>query len=141
MTGLALVFAGVAALFDLRSREIPNWIAASLLVCAAVGTAAGLSGVTWSGFVLGALIGLAVTVPIFAVGGFGGGDVKLVVALGAALGPIPLLAALFWVAMCGGVLAVVAILRGRRDLAYAPAIAMGLLLYWIHLELAAHASA
>jgi prepilin peptidase CpaA len=66
---------------------------------------------------------------------------KLVVAVGAALGPAALLATLFWVAICGGVLAVVALIRGRRDLAYVPAIAMGLLVYWIHLELAGHALA
>jgi prepilin peptidase CpaA len=141
MTAVAILFASVAAIFDLRKREIPNWIAASLVACAFLCTAAGWSDVTWGRLALGALIGLAVTAPLYALGGFGGGDVKLVVALGVALGPAPLLAALFWVAVCGGALAVVALLRGRRDLAYSPAIALGLLLYWIHLELTGHASA
>ena len=73
-------------------------------------------------------------------GGFGGGDVKLVIALGAALGPLALLSALFWVALSGGLLALIAVIRGRRDLAYVPAIAMGLLVYFVRLEFWHHAS-
>jgi prepilin peptidase CpaA len=141
MTCVAFFFAAVAAVFDLRSREIPHWIAPSLVVCAAVSIATGLTNVTWTGFACGAALGLALTLPLYVLGGFGGGDLKLVVAVGAALGPAALLATLFWVAICGGVLAVVALIRGRRDLAYVPAIAMGLLVYWIHLELAGHALA
>jgi prepilin peptidase CpaA len=140
MTGVATLFASVAALCDLRSREVPHWIAPSLIVCAAASIAAGLSNVTWTGFAFGAALGFALTFPLYAVGGFGGGDLKLVVAIGAALGPVALLSALFWVALCGGVLAVVALIRGRRDLAYVPAIAMGLMVYWIHWEIVGHAS-
>jgi prepilin peptidase CpaA len=140
MTCVAFLFAAVAALFDLRSREVPHWIAPSLIVCAAAAIAARLTEVTWTGFACGAALGLVLTLPLYALGGFGGGDLKLVVAVGAALGPAALLSTLFWVALCGGVLAVVALIRGRRDLAYVPAIAMGLLVYWIHLELAGHAS-
>jgi prepilin peptidase CpaA len=141
MTCLAFFFAAVATLYDLRSREVPDWIAPSLIVCAAASIAAGLTDVTWTGFAYGAALGFALTFPLYALGGFGGGDLKLVVAVGAALGPSALLSTLFWVALCGGVLAIVAMIRGRRDLAYVPAIAMGLLVYWIHLELAGHALA
>jgi Flp pilus assembly protein protease CpaA len=141
MTVLAVALAIVAALCDLRKREIPNGIPGLLIVSAIVATAVGSSHVNWTGLACGALLGLAITLPIYFLGGLGGGDVKLVVALGAALGPGSLLSALFWVAMCGGMLAVVALIRGRRDFAYAPAIAMGLLIYWIQLELAGHASA
>jgi Flp pilus assembly protein protease CpaA len=141
MAALAVVLAIVAAACDLRKREIPNWIPGLLIVSAIVATAVGYSHVTWSGLACGALLGLAVTLPIYLLGGLGGGDVKLVAALGAVLGPGSLLSTLFWVAMCGGLLAVVALVRGRRDFAYGPAIAMGLLIYWIQLELAGHASA
>ena len=48
---------------------------------------------------------------------------------------------LFWVAISGGLLAIVALVRGRRDLAYVPAIACGLLLYSIRLEFLVHATA
>jgi prepilin peptidase CpaA len=137
----AIAFAIVATAYDLRSRVIPNWIATSLLACAALGVATGLSGVTWTNLIYGAATGLAVSLPFYALGGFGGGDVKLIVAIGAALGPLALLAVLFWVAVSGGVLAVVAWVRGRRDLAYVPAIACGLLIYWIRLEFVVHATA
>jgi prepilin peptidase CpaA len=120
---------------------IPDWIAASLLACSAFGIAAGLSALTWMSFVYGAALGFALTLPLYALGGFGGGDLKLVVAIGAALGPWALLSVLFWVAVSGGLLAIVALVRGRRDLAYVPAIACGLLLYWIRLEFVVHATA
>ena len=94
----------------------------------------------WIEFASGAALGFVLTFPLYALGGFGGGDLKLVVALGAALGPLALLSTLFWMALCGGVLACVAWLRGRRNLAYVPAIALGLLIYWIHLEFVGHAA-
>ena len=103
MTCVAFLFVAVAALFDLRSREVPHWIAPTLIVCAAVATGAGLTAVTWKGFACGAALGLALTMPLYALGGFGGGDLKLVVAVGAALGPTALLSTLFWMALCGGV--------------------------------------
>ncbi|HEV7998696.1 MAG TPA: prepilin peptidase [Planctomycetaceae bacterium] len=130
----------VAMVYDLKRREIPDWIGALLVVCAAAAIAARLTEVTWAGLGIGAALGLAVTLPLYALGGFGGGDVKLVVALGAALGPLALLSALFWVALSGGALATIAGIRGRRDLAYAPAIALGLVVYWIRLEFWHHAS-
>jgi prepilin peptidase CpaA len=139
MIGIAIGLVVVATIYDLRVREIPNWIAASLFVTAAAAIIAGLTDLTWTGLVLGAGLGLALTIPLYALGGFGGGDVKLVVALGAALGPLSLLSALFWVAVSGGILAIVAALRGRRDLAYVPAIALGLIVYGIRLELMKHA--
>jgi prepilin peptidase CpaA len=141
MIRVAFLFAIVATVYDLRSRMIPDWIAASLLACSALSIAAGLSELTWLSLLYGAAMGLALTLPLYALGGFGGGDVKLVVAIGAALGPSALLSVLFWVAISGGMLAIVALIRGRRDLAYVPAIACGLLLYWIRLEFLVHVTA
>jgi len=141
MTYVAIVFAIVATVYDVRSRVIPDWIAAALLACSALCIAAGLSDLTWTTFAYGAALGFALTFPLYALGGFGGGDLKLVVAIGAALGPLALLSVLFWVAISGGMLAIVALIRGRRDLAYVPAIACGLLLYWIRLEFVVHATA
>jgi prepilin peptidase CpaA len=145
MIFVAMLLAALAAVYDLRKREIPDWIALSLVGGAVVSTAAGWSTVSWLALACGLGLGLVLTLPFYALGAFGGGDVKLVVALGAVLGPIPLLGTLFWMALCGGLLAVVALVRGHRDLAYGPAIALGLLLYWVqvsvHLELARHVAA
>jgi prepilin peptidase CpaA len=140
MIFIAIGLTLVATVYDLRRREVPDWIGAALVVCAVAAIAAGFTEVTWAGLALGAGLGLALTLPLYALGGFGGGDVKLVVALGAALGPLALLSALFWVALSGGVLALVAVIRGRRDLAYVPAIAIGLLAYLVRLEFRHHAS-
>ena len=140
MIYIAIGLTLVAVLYDLRRREVPNWIGASLVVCAVTAIAAGFTDVTWAGLAMGAALGLALTLPLYALGGFGGGDVKLVVALGGALGPLALLSALFWVALAGGVLALLAAIRGRGDLAYVPAIALGLLVYWVRLEFWHHAS-
>jgi len=140
MIFIAIGLTLVATVYDLRRREVPGWIGAALVVCAVAAIGAGFTEVTWAGLALGAGLGLALTLPLYALGGFGGGDVKLVVALGAALGPLALLSALFWVALSGGVLALVAVIRGRRDLAYVPAIAIGLLAYLVRLEFWHHAS-
>jgi prepilin peptidase CpaA len=125
----ALLFLVAATICDLRSREIPDWIAAGLLACALGATGFGLTEVTWLGLLGGAMLAFVLGLPLFAAGGFGGGDVKLVVALGAALGPLGLLSTLFWVAIAGGILALVALARGKRELAYVPAIALGLCIH------------
>jgi prepilin signal peptidase PulO-like enzyme (type II secretory pathway) len=48
--------------------------------------------------------------------------------LGACLGPSLLLLALFWTAVGGGVLALIAKFRGQADFGYVPAILAGVLL-------------
>ena len=70
---------------------------------------AGWEGLFYS--LIGTAVGLALLLPAYAIGGMGAGDVKLLAALGAWLGP----SAAFWMAiyasMAGGVLAVVVALR------------------------------
>lgn len=138
MIWVPLLLMCCAAVYDLRSRTIPDWVPGALLTWGLLATALGWSGVPWLGVLSGVVIGFLLGLPLFAAGAFGGGDVKLVAALGAALGPMALLATLFWVAVAGGVLSVIALWRGRRDLAYVPAIALGLLVYSVRLELARH---
>ena len=109
-------------------REVPDWIALAILTCAVLATAFGWSGIQWPGLIAGLLLGLACSAAVFYLGGLGGADVKLVAALGAALGPISLLCVLFWTALAGGLLALAAKFRGKREFAYVPAIAAGLLI-------------
>jgi prepilin peptidase CpaA len=81
-----------ATVVDVRTRRIPNWLTGALL----------LSGLAQSFFasrtvmplqsLLGLLTGLGLTIVLFALRAVGGGDVKLMAALGAWLGPQQLLA-------------------------------------------------
>ena len=72
---------------------------------------------------MGFLAGLG----LFRLNAFGGGDVKLIASLGAVMGFADLIGVLFYIAIFGGVLALAARIRREREIAYAPAIALGLL--------------
>jgi Flp pilus assembly protein protease CpaA len=65
---------------------------------------------------------------LFQLGGLGGADVKLISALGAAFGLRNEITLLFYVAVAGAILALIAKFRGQREFAYAPAIALGTLM-------------
>jgi prepilin peptidase CpaA len=121
-----------ALVCDVRTREIPDWIPLSIFAWACLATAMGLHTVTWIELFAGALVGLGVSAAVFYLGGLGGGDVKLLAAIGAAVGPWSLLAILAWMAFAGGVLALAAAARGKRDFAYVPAIAVGVVVetFW-----------
>jgi prepilin peptidase CpaA len=123
---LALVI--VATIFDLRTREVPDWIALTILTCSVLATTLGWGEVRWPGLIVGLLLGLACSAAVFYLGGLGGADVKLVAVLGAAVGPVTLLCVLFWTAIAGGLFALAAEYRGKREFAYVPAIAAGLLI-------------
>jgi prepilin peptidase CpaA len=95
----ALSIASLACAFDLRTRRIPNWLtfgaAGAALVFHCV--TGGVSGVVQG--VGGWATGAALLLPPYALGGMGAGDVKLVGALGAWLGP----GDTFWLAMYTGI--------------------------------------
>ena len=115
----------VAGLVDLRTREIPDVLPLALVGWAAAARWMSLPGPTWAGAALGLGVGLLVGLLPFALGVLGGGDVKLVAALGAAVGPLAILVISAWIAVAGGVLALLACRRKQPELAYAPAIALG----------------
>src|SRR5262245_64849156 len=92
---VALSIGVVACVTDLRTRRIPNVLTfgAAALALAFHGIVGGLPGVQSAA--LGWLAGLAMFLPFFLLGGMGGGDVKLLAALGAWLGP----GEAFWLAI------------------------------------------
>jgi prepilin peptidase CpaA len=116
----------VAVATDLRRREVPDAVPLALLGWAILVCALGGAGAGWLRLIAGLVLGLAIGAACFAVGAWGGGDVKLLATLGAALGPVALLSVMFWMALAGGVLALISAARGRREFAYVPAIALGL---------------
>lgn len=122
-----LLFA--ASIQDIRTREVADSFSIAIIVTAVVSIAGGWWQLAWLAAGLGVLAGLLMTAPLFYLGGFGGADVKLVAALGAWFGPVSLLGLLFWVAVIGGVLAMIAKGRDRKDLAYVPAILAGTMIH------------
>ena len=100
----ALAIASVACVCDLRTRRIPNWLTFGAAAAGMVFhlTTGGLSGFERSAG--GWLIGAALLMAPYALGGMGGGDVKLVGALGAWLGP----GDTFWLAMYTGIAGAIA---------------------------------
>jgi prepilin peptidase CpaA len=95
----ALAIGCAACVTDIHSRRIPNWLtfgaAAAALVFHTVTRGGGGFVFATTGWFVGALI---MFLP-FALRGLGGGDVKLVAALGAWLGPANAL----WVGLYAGV--------------------------------------
>jgi prepilin peptidase CpaA len=121
----------VGTIWDLRSREIPDGIPLALLALAGGSTAAGWTSHGWMAMLLGLVVAMAIGMLLFWRGGFGGGDVKVLAALGAIVGLGSLFSLLFYVAIVGGLFALVAVARGKSDLAYAPAITLGFLAFII----------
>jgi len=76
-----------AALIDGRSLRVPNWLTYHFLVGGLIfafyrgGTPFFLSSLA------GACVGLLTLLPLYAIGGMGAGDVKLMAGLGAWIGP------------------------------------------------------
>lgn len=103
-----------AAVIDMRTRRIPNVISAATAAIGIALAAGGWSGVSLGSSLLGCLAGFLAMVPGRMLGATGGGDMKLMAAVGAVIGlermPVAFIATL----IAGGVLAVaIAIQRGR----------------------------
>ncbi|PQO38040.1 prepilin peptidase [Blastopirellula marina] len=118
----------IATICDLRTREIPDTLSLVLIGWGLLAKLLGWITLPWLALGLGVVLGLATTLPFFWAGGLGGGDVKLIVALGLVIGPVGLTITLFGMALAGGGLALLAFARGQKDYAYVPAILAGLLL-------------
>ena len=101
-----VMLVGAAAAMDVAWRRIPNVLTLTGL-CVALGLRAMGGGPAVLDGLAGAGMGLALSFPLFALGGMGGGDVKLITAVGAFLGPIQLIYALLATALIGGLLALI----------------------------------
>jgi Flp pilus assembly protein protease CpaA len=105
-----IVIAALAAWSDLATRRIPNILTVGALLLAILlrlplGGDAVLSGLA------GAAIAFAVIFPLFALGGFGGGDAKLLTAMGAFLGLEGLVPGLFAIGMIGMAMSIIVSVR------------------------------
>jgi prepilin peptidase CpaA len=110
---LALSLALAAAVvIDVRTRRIPNWLTGGL-AAGGFGLAFGGGSVTPWQALLGLALGLALMLPGHVIGATGAGDVKLMAAVGAFLGPSLVFRAFLYSALAGGLIAlVIAVRRG-----------------------------
>ena len=94
-----------AAVIDGWKLKVPNWLTFPFVV-------AGLAFWAWHGggagllrSFEGAAVGLALLLPLYAIGGMGAGDVKLMAGVGAWVGPYLTFYSLPAIAMAGGIIA------------------------------------
>lgn len=111
----------IAAVFcDLRTRRIPNSLVLAGLALGLMfqtvapsggglfyGTGAGAGSLGPAQALLGAVTGLALFLPMYALRALGAGDVKLLAMAGVWLGAAPLAWAALWTLLAGGALALV----------------------------------
>ena len=99
---------------DVRTRRIPNALSGPALALGVIlgGIAGGTPGVVAS--LAGAALIIAMLLPAFALGGIGGGDVKMMAAVGAFLGPRLALCGLLVGMTLGGVVMAVHLARLGR---------------------------
>jgi prepilin peptidase CpaA len=109
---LLVVVLVVASWTDITTRRIPNWLTVSAIV-AGLAVRASMGLVPLGGGALGLAVACLLGLPFFAMGVLGGGDAKLLMAVGAFMGPVDMLRASLVIAVVGGVVALIEAARRR----------------------------
>ena len=104
----------VAAVIDGWKLKVPNWITFPMILSGWIfGAAMG----SWEGLglsILGTVVGLALLLPAYAIGGMGAGDVKLLAGVGAWVGASVTFYAFCVSAILGGIIAVGMVVYRKR---------------------------
>ncbi len=103
----------VAAVIDTRQRRIPNWLTFGLLA-AGLGRAAVFGAAAVGHAALGVLAGGAIPLVLYSMSAIGAGDVKLLAAVGAWVGPGPAVLIFMVQALLGLVIVVTQAVAQRR---------------------------
>lgn len=119
---IVIIAAGLAAAIDIKSRKIPNWLTLTVAAAGLIGgflffvlggdLQGGWQWLLFSG--KGWLVGIGIFLIPFMLGGMGGGDVKLLGAIGALKGAGFVIETALFGALWGGVLALLAILFKKQ---------------------------
>lgn len=103
----------LAAAIDGVALKVPNWLTFPFILG---GWSYGFALGGWEGLaasLIGTLVGLGLLLPLYAIGGMGAGDVKLLAGVGAWIGSSDTLYAFCWSAIAGAVIAVLMVLARR----------------------------
>lgn len=103
----------VAAVIDGLKLKVPNWITFPMIISGWIYSAvyspyAGWEGLAYS--LIGTVVGLALLLPLYAIGGMGAGDVKLLAGVGAWVWGTVTLFSFAVSAVVGGAIAIVMVL-------------------------------
>jgi prepilin peptidase CpaA len=106
--------AAIGAAIDFSTRRVPNVLTMSVAALGIVAAASGVVKLTPGMALVGFLTGFVLMLPGHVFGRTGGGDVKLLAALGAWMGPSMIFKAFLYSAIAGALLALFVALRRRR---------------------------
>jgi prepilin peptidase CpaA len=124
---------GLAVVFDMRTRRIPNTlVVAGLSSLCLLAAFSGSKGFLWS--IAGLTAGLAIFFPIYAAGWLGAGDVKLISLVGGFFGLQQLLPVIVFITLAGGFVSITYLILSRYGLVdkrvpYALAVLLGVLVH------------
>lgn len=101
--GVLAALLSVAAYLEIKEKRIPNWLTFPSM---AIGLLCGYfpGGIPFGSALVGLVLGFGVFFIFFLFGGMGGGDVKLMGAVGALLGHSLVVPAMMYTALIGGVM-------------------------------------
>jgi prepilin peptidase CpaA len=104
----------VAAVIDGWKLRVPNWITFPMILSGWMASAALFGWVGLGCSLLGSAAGLGLLLPLYAIGGMGAGDVKLLAGVGAWVGLSQILWAFVVSAMVGALIAILMVVWNRK---------------------------
>lgn len=107
----------IAAWYDLRSFRIPNILVLLGLVTSILINCVfpeEMGGLGLASTFAGMIIGFVIIFPLYLLRAMGAGDIKLMAMVGAFVGPMPMVQIALYVAIAGGVLALIILLSKSR---------------------------
>jgi prepilin peptidase CpaA len=107
----------VAAVIDGLKLKVPNWITFPMIISGWVYSVALSPYAGWEGLMysmLGTIVGLALLLPAYAIGGMGAGDVKLLAGVGAWVWSTTTLYAFAVSTIVGAIIAILMVLFQRK---------------------------